>query len=131
MAGGGGGPGTVIIPWYATGFRDDGLAAALNEIAPMALRYGATSYGVYRSRDDLYKFQQLGEFPDHVSWERYWYGPEMGDFRTRYSGWYQVPVLYTWWELTSHGQLVPAPPATAGNGHGNGHGNGIAAERPR
>ena len=54
----------------------------------------------------------------------------MTDFRVRHSSWYQVPVLYSWWELTSHGQLV-AQPVTAGNGHGNGHGNGMAAERPR
>ena len=60
---GGGGPGTVIIPWYATGLRADGLAAAVNEIAPVALRYGASSYAVYRSRDDLYKFQQLAALP--------------------------------------------------------------------
>ncbi len=129
MAGPGGGPGTIIIPWYATGFRADGLAAALDEIAPAALRYGASSYALYRSRDDLYKFQQLAYFPDHTSWERYWAGPEMTEFRVRHSSWYQVPVLYTWWELTSHGQLI-APPVTAGNGHGNGHGNGMAAERP-
>jgi hypothetical protein len=126
MAGAGGGPGTVIIPWYATGLRADGLAAALDQVAPAALRYGASSYALYRSRDDLYKFQQLAHFPDQMSWERYWHGPEMTEFRVRHSSWYQVPVLYSWWELTSHGQLV-APAVTAGNGHGN----GIAAERPR
>ena len=41
MAGGPSKPGTVIIPWYATGFRADAFEAALNEIAPVALRYGA------------------------------------------------------------------------------------------
>ena len=34
--------GVVHIPWYATGFRGDKLEAALAEIAPIALRYGAT-----------------------------------------------------------------------------------------
>ncbi|HYM45522.1 MAG TPA: hypothetical protein VES65_05090 [Solirubrobacteraceae bacterium] len=115
----GAGPGTVIIPWYATGFRADGLEAALNEIAAVALRYGASSYAVYRSRDDRYKFQQLAQFEEHLAWERYWEGPEMTDFRVAHSGWYQVPVLYGWWDLTVHGQVIEGASA-AGNGHGNG-----------
>ena len=54
--------GVVHIPWYATGFRGDELEAALAEIAPVALRYGARSYAVYRYRDDRYKFLQMAEF---------------------------------------------------------------------
>ena len=46
--------GVMHIPWYATVFRGDKVAAALVEIAPVALRYGATDYAVYRSRDDRY-----------------------------------------------------------------------------
>ncbi len=126
MAGGGDKPGTVLIPWYATGFRANALEAALNEIAPIALRYGASSYAVYRSRDDRYKFQQLAYFERHLDWERYWEGPEMIELRTRYSGAYQVPVLYGWWEETVSGGLA-AESMTAGNGHSNGHGNGVAA----
>jgi hypothetical protein len=103
----GGAAGTVIIPWYATGFRADAFGAALNEVAPMALRYGASSYAVYRARDDRYKFQQLAAFSEHLDWQRYWDGPEMIDFRARHSGWYQVPVLYGWWDLTAGGGLQP------------------------
>jgi hypothetical protein len=122
MAGAGGKPGTVLIPWYATGFKGDTLEAALNEIAPIALRYGAGSYAVYRSRDDRYKFQQLAHFDRHIDWERYWDGPEMTEFRVRHSGAYQVPVLYGWWDLTISGGLAEEPvPAS------NGHGNGVAA----
>jgi hypothetical protein len=121
-----GGPGTVIVPWYATGFRADGFAAALNEVAPVALRYGASSYAVYRYRDDLYKFQQLAAFEDKLDWERYWEGPEMTYFRTIYSSWYQVPVLYGWWDLTAGGALVSGD-STAGNGIGNGWGSGVGA----
>ena len=73
--------GTVIVPWYATGFRANDFETALNEVAAIALRYGADSYAVYRARDDRYKFQQLASFADHVDWERYWEGPEMIDFR--------------------------------------------------
>jgi hypothetical protein len=102
--------GVVIIPWYSTGFRGDRLEQALGEVAPIALRYGATSYSVYRARDDRYRFQQLAAFDEYMDWLRYWEGPEMVDFRARHSGWYQVPVLYGWWDLTSHGALdLPAP----------------------
>ena len=88
--------GVVHIPWYATGFRHDKLAAALAGIAPVALRYGARSYQVHRYRDDLYKFLQTAEFESKLDFERYWNGPEFIDFRVLASSWYQVPVLYGW-----------------------------------
>ena len=47
----------------------------------MALRYGATAYAVYRTRDDLYKFLQIATFEDKADWERYWNGPEFTRFR--------------------------------------------------
>ena len=111
--------GTVIVPWYATGFRADGFEQALNEVAAASLRYGASSYAVYRARDDRYKFQQLVSFDEHADWERYWEGPEMIYFRARHSSWYQVPVLYGWWDRTAGGAVAPQP-VTAGNGMGNG-----------
>ena len=117
--------GTVIIPWYATGFRPDPFEQALNEIAATALRYGASSYGVYRARDDRYKFQQLAAFSEHLDWERYWDGPEMVDFRVRHSGWYQVPIVYGWWDLTADGAVVRSAGA-GGNGHGSGNGARVA-----
>ncbi len=118
--------GTVIVPWYATGFRGDSFEAALNEVAATALRYGADSYAVYRARDDRYKFQQLASFAAHLDWERYWEGPEMTGFRVRHSSWYQVPVLYGWWDRTAAGAVASEPPPGP-NGHGNGRGNGHGA----
>ena len=112
--------GTVIIPWYATGFRADGFERALNGVAAAALRYGASSYAVYRARDDRYKFQQLASFDEHLDWERYWEGPEMTDFRVRHSGWYQVPVSYGWWDLAAGGAVVTAPPTGNGRRAGDG-----------
>ena len=105
--------GVVHIPWYATGFRADTLEAALADVAPVALRYGASSYSLFRSRDDRYKFLQTAEFADKADWERYWSGPEMTEFRVLTSGWYQVPVLYVWNDLVVAGAL---------NGAGNGSG---------
>ena len=112
--------GTVIIPWYATGFRADAFERALNGVAAAAVRYGASSYAVYRARDDRYKFQQLATFAEHLDWERYWEGPEMIDFRVRHSGWYQVPVSYGWWDLTAGGAVVTPPPTGNGRGWGDG-----------
>ena len=118
--------GTVIVPWYATGFRADAFEEALNEVAATALRYGASTYGVYRARDDRYKFQQLASFVEYADWNRYWEGPEMSYFRSRHSSYYQVPVLYGWWDLTAAGALAPEP-VTSGNGGGNGVATGESA----
>jgi hypothetical protein len=96
--------GVVMIPWYATLFRGDQLATALEEIAPVALRYGAQEYSVYRSRDDRYKFLHAATFEDKADWERYWTGREFVQWRGTYTSWYQVPVLYVWNDLISHGR---------------------------
>src|SRR5215207_3266466 len=101
--------GVVHIPWYATVFRGDKFQAALELIAPMSLRYGATDYRVYRSRDDRYKFLQLATFEDKLEFERYWYGEDFSDWRRDYSSWYQVPVVYAWNELVVSGE----PPLSA------------------
>jgi len=113
--------GVVVVPWYATGFRANGFAEDLQEVAAVALRYGATSYAVYRSQADKYRFQQMAAFADHLGWDRYWQGPEMVYFRTVHSSWYQVPVLYDWWDLETSG-AVDEDSLVPGNGHGNGHG---------
>ena len=103
--------GIVQIPWYATLFRGDKFETALAEIAPVALRYGATEYRVYRSRDDRYKFLQMATFEDHYDWDRYWNGEEFSIWRGDYTSWYQVPVLYTWHDLVVHGGM-PAEQVT-------------------
>ena len=99
--------GVVHIPWYATLFRGDRLAEALSNIAPVALRYGARSYSVYRYNDDRYKFLQTAEFESKVDWDRYWSGPEFTAFRVNHSSFYQVPVVYGWTDLVVAGTLEP------------------------
>jgi hypothetical protein len=106
--------GVVHIPWYATVFRGDRLEAALREIAPVALRYGATHYLVYRNRDDAYKFLQTATFESKADFEAYWYGPELTDFRTINSSYYQVPVLYTWADLVIEGGIDEEPTVISG-----------------
>jgi hypothetical protein len=111
-------PGSVHIPWYATGFRADGLADALDHIAPIATRYGATSYHVYRYRDDRYKFLQVAVFDDKLDWERYWGGPEFVRWRTLHNGWYQVPIVYQWADIVVQGELPAEPASVVGHGEG-------------
>jgi hypothetical protein len=41
-------------------------------------------------------------------------------FRARHSSWYQVPVLYGWWELSAGGAIAGEAFAQLTNGHGNG-----------
>jgi hypothetical protein len=105
--------GVVHIPWYANGLRHNKLADALAGIAPIALRYGAHSYAVYRSQDDRYKFLQMAEFDTKQEWERYWYGTEFTEFRALTSSWYQVPVLYVWNDLIVSGTIEPEVAANA------------------
>ena len=58
--------GVVHLPLYATGFRGDDLQAALELIAPISTKYGATRYEVFRSRDDRYKFLLAVDFDDQA-----------------------------------------------------------------
>ncbi len=105
----------------------DRLSGALAEIAPVALRYGATDYRVYRSLDDRYKFLQVAGFEDKLAFARYWDGPEFIRWRAIHSSWFQVPVLYAWQDVVAEGALeydqatvaegaaepTPEPPAAA------------------
>ena len=108
--------GVVHIPWYATGLRANQLETALADVAPVALRYGARSYSVYRYNDDRYKFLQMAEFERKSDFERYWLGPEFTEFRVFCSSWYQVPVVYGWTNLVIAGTLEPEPVAHATSG---------------
>jgi hypothetical protein len=108
--------GVVHIPWYATVFRGDQLEEAIGQIAPLALRYGASDYNVYRSRDDSYKFLHMSTFEDKEDFERFWYGPDFSAWRAEYSSFYQVPIVYVWNDLVLTGSL----PAAAAHAEGNG-----------
>jgi hypothetical protein len=109
----------VQIPWYATLFRGDKFEVALREIAPVALRYGAREYSIYRSREDAYRFMQMATFDNKDDFERYWYGEEFSVWRADYSSWYQVPVVYGWADMVVRGGIgeleglspVPAEPS--------------------
>ena len=93
------------VPWYGTGFRGDALEAALQEIAPIALRYGADDWAVYRYNDDRYKFLQMATFEEKMAYDLYWNGPEFAAWRADYSSYYQVPVVYAPLTLVAAGGI--------------------------
>ena len=98
--------GVVNIPWYSTVFRGDKFELALCEIAPVSLRYGATDFEVMRSNDDRYRFFQFAHFENKTDFERYWYGPEFSDWRADYSSWFQVPIVYSWFDRVLAGEII-------------------------
>ena len=102
--------GVVWVPWYATVLRQESFAEAVAEIAPLALRYGATQYSVHRSREDRYSIKQMAWFEDKADWYRYWDGPEMIEFRRHHVGRYQIPVVYVWHDELASGALGPEVP---------------------
>jgi hypothetical protein len=114
--------GVVHIPFYATLFRGDKLEAALAEFAPMAMRYGASTYAVHRNRDDAYKILFMATFEDKRDWDAFWDGPEARFFRAANSSYYQVPLVYTWNDAVVEGRLgepVRSTQATPGGAVGD------------
>ncbi|MDQ2759081.1 MAG: hypothetical protein M3Y17_01245 [Actinomycetota bacterium] len=99
--------GVVQIPWYATVLRQESFAEQVCQLAPVALRYGATQYSVQRSRDDRYKITQMAWFQTKADWYHYWDSPEMIEFRARNSGHFQIPVIYVWHDELVSGALAP------------------------
>ena len=97
--------GIVHLPVYATGFRGDDIEAALQQLAPISLRYGAKRYEVFRARDDRYKFLFYMEFDDHADWDAFWFGEEFTDWRASCSSWYTVPLLYAWQDTVAIGEV--------------------------
>jgi hypothetical protein len=97
--------GVLQVPWYATGFRGDDLEAAVSQIAPIALRYGARDYAVYRSHEDRYRILQMATFETKREFEAYWFGDEFTEMRAACSSWYQVPLVYGWSDLLVSGAL--------------------------
>jgi hypothetical protein len=94
--------------------RQEAFAESVCEIAPVALRYGATKYAVHRSLDDRYKITQMAWFDSDLDWYRYWDGPEMIAFRADQAGRYQIPIVYVWHEEMTVGAIVAAEePASA------------------
>ena len=94
------------VAFYATGLRGDDMEAALQQLAPIASRYGASHWAVYRSGDDQYRFLLIVDFPEKQAFQHFWYGDEAQEFRIEMSGKYQNPVVYAPHEVTVEGSAV-------------------------
>ena len=105
--------GVMWVRWYATALRQESFALRVAEVAPLALRYGATRYAVHRSLDDRYRITQMTWFERKEDWYRYWDGPEMIEFRARHSAHYQIPIEYGWCEEIAGGEMGPEVPTPA------------------
>lgn len=93
--------GVAHIPFYATGLRADELAGALSGAVGVARKYRATSWSVQRQIEDAYSLRVVVAFDDKKDWELFWNGAEMQRFRAQYSGLYQVPIMYAWYEVVT------------------------------
>ena len=102
--------GVIYVNWYATVMRQYTFAEEVAKVAPHVLRYGATQYAVHTSRDDRYRITQMSWFESKADWYRYWEGPEMIEFRARFSGHYQIPIAYVWQDELVAGALGPEVP---------------------
>jgi hypothetical protein len=112
----------MVVRWYATVLRQGMFAEKVAEVAPVALHYGATQYRVHVDNDDRYKINQMTWVPDHPSWYAFWEGPEMLEFRARWMGKYQIPIVYAWTTEIVAGEAH----ILGGNGHGNGNGDPVS-----
>jgi hypothetical protein len=98
----------AYVQWYATVFRGDQLERALEEIAPVALRYGATEFLLMRAGDDRYRMHQFSWFENKLDWDSYWLGPEFVAWRADFSSFYQVPLVYAFHEQVARGEIAEA-----------------------
>lgn len=96
------------VAFYGTGLRGNDLAAALEQLAPVAGRYGASHWAVYRAMEDRYKFTLVVDFAEKLAWEKFWYGEEASEFRAGMSGGFQNPVVYAPMTIISEGRAVVA-----------------------
>jgi hypothetical protein len=101
----------MMIRWVANPFRGDRFAEGWLPAAEAVLDYGATSWSFYRAHDGRLDFIQQATFLSKADFERYWYSETIAEKRVELAGYYQVPLLPTFWEVVGEGKalLTPAP----------------------
>jgi hypothetical protein len=102
----------VEIRWPINPFRGDRFAEGWASAAAAVLDYGATQWEFRRAVDGRLDFVQTAIFPSKKDFERYWYSEEIAEKRVEMAGYYQVPLLPTFWEIVDSGvahELSPAP----------------------
>ncbi len=99
------GESVVMILWHANPFRGDKFEDAWRPAAEAALDYGASSWALFRSKDDPLDFIQVASFAEKIDFDRYWYSEEIAEARAEASGLFQVPVLPQWLRVVDAGEL--------------------------
>jgi hypothetical protein len=100
----------VHIPWAVNPFRGDRFAEDWGPAAEMVLDFGAVSWGLYRSLDGRLDFIQEALFPSKAHFERYWYSEELAEIRAQLQGYFNVPVLPEFYEITGEGRALSLAP---------------------
>jgi hypothetical protein len=96
----------VQIRWVANPFRGDVFAEGWRPAAEAAVDFGATQWSFTRAVEGRLDFVQTANFPSKAHFERYWYSERMAEIRIELSGYYQVPILPTFWEVVGAGEAV-------------------------
>jgi hypothetical protein len=98
----------VEIRWVANPFRGDVFAEGWAPHAEAVMDYGATSWAFYRNTDGQLDFIQHAVFESKADFERYWYSETIAEARTELAGYYQVPLLPSFWEIVGSGRAARA-----------------------
>ena len=101
----------VEIRWVANPFRGEKFGEGWVSAAEAMLDYGATQWSFCRARDGRLDFVQTGLFPSKAHFERYWYSEGIAERRVELSGYYQIPILPTYWEVLGAGEALSSLPA--------------------
>ena len=96
----------VQIRLVANPFRGDVFAEGWRPAAEATVDFGATEWSFTRAAEGRLDFVQTANFPSKAHFERYWYSERMTEIRTELSGYYQVPILPTFWEVVGAGEAV-------------------------
>jgi hypothetical protein len=96
----------VQIRWVANPFRGDVFAGGGRPAPEAAVDFGATQWSFTRAVEGRLDFVQTANFPSKAHFERYWYSERMAEIRIELSGYYQVPILPTFWEVVGAGEAV-------------------------
>jgi hypothetical protein len=104
------------IRWVANPFRGEKFGEGWVSSAEAVLDYGATQWSFCRAHDGRLDFVQTALFPSKAHFERYWYSEQIAEKRVELAGYYQIPILPTYWEVLGAGEAIsplPVAPSSA------------------
>ena len=105
------GPVFVKIPWHINPTRGDAFEEAWAPVAEAALDYGATYWALIRAHEGRLDFEQHAIFGTKGDFDLYWYSEQVAEVRAQISGYYQVPLLPAYYEISGVGTASGQPAA--------------------